>query len=1266
MALATRTPDSQSEDNNPGQDEFDKLIDRNFSAGDEKMMEERAKDGAIDDNTAGSDELSKLGGPDQVGRGHVDPGPQKQGWVRKNIIGRKGVRGAGIGGLIIAAIIFIISIVQGPLQFIHFAQLLQRFHFASQQDQGNERLSRIARFIRTKDIRDTRVGYLGGKYAQRIETKMNASGIKSAYTDGLKYYDGFVIDPEHPDYKGKSPQEIINQFKNDNHVDVKFGKDVPGWGGKPTDLVISAKDLGIFKGNFTQQKIIRFQLQQAGYSKLSSAIIARVMGKYGGVNWHPMSRLDAKVNQTLLAFYNKLRGKVNEQYKNGSAPTGEPNVKDPEAINPKKDSPAVQQEKLKQQKYANDAKSGVNSTKSGSQTVSAQVNRGDSSPLKAFTSSTSAKLLGGTAAGIGVACMVYSIDHNAGQIKYAQVVLPLMRIGMQMVTLGNQVMNGQEVDLNQLGFYAKSFYDPSSKTSWTQAQSIQANIGQPVTGPSLKQVDSNLNSSVNSIGTPGTPFSFIRNVPGLSDVCSPAGSAIIGVFGITLGILSSGIFTTLSSVVTSAVLAAKATDEIAHWLAGEAVDPNVAGAALGYAADVGTLLAANNQAASEGGRQLKPAESNQLQAFVNQDSQAEFDSHSIAYKLFDPYDQRSAISRLLDQATPSFSQNTNKIASSLLNIGHIFSALPRLFTSSARAAATQPYAYPFPTYGFSVDEMNSSVVNNPFDNANAAATILSGSNGPKYIAQAKACFGANISQIADPDNAGKMIWDVVAGDPGGINGVSDKNIYADNYPSNCASDKSTQWLQIRMFIFDSQVMKASACYEGDPQSCTELGFDQASASTSTSTTSTSTGTPGACPSLNYNKYQPNATECKWIAYIYQNVLPLLPNDGPDGKAGRAARVTWWALREQILDQEKPATVENAVGYSNCADTGPNHDVNFLYDCTVLEWQVGIAGVHVGGQSLSTTDIDARLAEVEAKAKELHPGESLDQILGQVATDAGYSQGTPEYTAAVNSTGHLRISLILRDPATGFFFEDQAVLDECVNGTGCTGNSYTPAKQLAPDHATVLQVIRELTAYFNATSSSTTVGSTACAPGTQDMGKFVGYENGQKTPITLCAVNDLTVVQNPKDANDHDSSESIPNTQYYINGANNRALVNADISAKVVELVGAAKAAGIDIKALSSFRTMKHQTSSCGTVSGSGANATCSNGGYAPPGYSRHQMGRAIDYLDTNYNHRANCRYIGSKCVAPDSPAWLWLDKNAASFGFKQNLTESWHWSPDGQ
>ena len=57
---------------------------------------------------------------------------------------------------------------------------------------------------------------------------------------------------------------------------------------------------------------------------------------------------------------------------------------------------------------------------------------------------------------------------------------------------------------------------------------------------------------------------------------------------------------------------------------------------------------------------------------------------------------------------------------------------------------------------------------------------------------------------------------------------------------------------------------------------------------------------------------------------------------------------------------------------------------------------------------------------------------------------------------------------------------------------------------------------------------------------------------------------------------------------------------------------------------------------------------------APPGYSMHEQGLAIDFT-----------YNGGVIQSRSSPAFKWLSANAGRFGFRNLPSEPWHWSTNG-
>ncbi|MBI2013193.1 MAG: M23 family metallopeptidase [Candidatus Colwellbacteria bacterium] len=100
--------------------------------------------------------------------------------------------------------------------------------------------------------------------------------------------------------------------------------------------------------------------------------------------------------------------------------------------------------------------------------------------------------------------------------------------------------------------------------------------------------------------------------------------------------------------------------------------------------------------------------------------------------------------------------------------------------------------------------------------------------------------------------------------------------------------------------------------------------------------------------------------------------------------------------------------------------------------------------------------------------------SLKEIIAQVSISAGHPQGTPEYNTAVNSSGDLQKSLLLRDPATGFYFVNREVVNECINSwlSWCNGG-WSPANLIATNPQVTKNVIAKLAAYYKEANSGAT-------------------------------------------------------------------------------------------------------------------------------------------------------------------------------------------------
>lgn len=800
----------------------------------------------------------------QVGKGYKKTSNiKKTFWVFSN---RRAIFGGGAIGALIAALIFFIG--GGPLQFIHIAHLLEQWHFSSQQDQQDNRFTKEVRFIKyasSGEVEKTRLGYLGNKLADTFEAGLNKSGFQSSYSPKFGLFDGWVVDTESKDspFHGMNDQEATQAVKEATGLDVVDGGNVrSNLKGK---LVISAKGLGYFKTKALTTNL----LTNAKYNKIPASVGARIMCKRASCTLHPLRQLTSSAKSAVEDWWGK-RNAIDEEGQTAAEAKG----------NSTQDPKATANEKAGQDTGANS----INDTSS-----QAQAAKQDPSKFAQFKQSTSAKLLGGGAAAIGVLCMVKGVNDHYGEVKQTQVILPLTRMGTEMMGVGNQLESGQDISSSELSKYSAQLNGKDSNgqySSWSQANSIQAEEGHTPSGTVGKP-----DGTLSSIGQ-GAPFGFVNTAPLgsiLGVACSTVGSIFTAGASIALDFTGIGAAVgNLTGQAVGAIFSGQIIDQIAHWLAGSAVDVNAVGASFGNDFNYGAKLAANDQALSSGGRALSSQESTQLADFENSQVQQQFQKKSIAYKLFNPYDEKSVISKVIDNTSPNPGQDFAKMGSMFLNFGHIFAAIPRIFTANAHAAGL-PYDYGFPTFGFSQAEMDDPTLENPYKNAcyvfgcngvlddNGNTVNIPGfitdangnvtPTGQSYIDKAKACFGINIAKdsqgqwdVTDSGDAPPNPYDSDHYDTSGCatgNGLAfspgnNSQISAEPKILTAASTTTTNpnWLRLRMLSTDTVVMNSMSCFAGDnsdsnvQEACSDVDSNSTSTSTSTQT-DTTTSTAGS-------------------------------------------------------------------------------------------------------------------------------------------------------------------------------------------------------------------------------------------------------------------------------------------------------------------------------------------------------------------------------------------------------------------------------------
>ncbi|HEX5447786.1 MAG TPA: hypothetical protein VFW90_01130, partial [Candidatus Saccharimonadales bacterium] len=822
--------DESSDADNPesliplsAQDLSDKEDDasKNPQANKDKSSRSRSQELAEREQTGGDE--AQLGAESDDDDSYYKHVPPKKSLGR--FIGSRR-RQAVAGGLIaaIVSIFFFFSLSTGSLQLIHFAQIL-KIHFESlsfAQDDRFIREIRLVKGIKTGHVERTRLGFVGNRVADKYELKLNKIGLESIYSNVRQVGLGWKVDRSK--FPNMSDEEIKNYLKeNFPGGDVVEGRSIGNAQSnlKPDDIVVrppSGKTEGL------QEAVFRLNLLKAtGVNGLSAAFGTHLLATRDYFSLHPVKRALTKPSDTLEEKFNEKKKQANQYEENELAGRNEAEVITAES-KPKKDANGKIDPKT-QSSAEHNAEAARGILLSADEMVSGLKSGEGTSSITKFRNSLFSKS-GALNAGLvyGAACIAKGIDSNYPRIKDSEVIKPLIRLGMFVVSLGDQMISGVGIDPDIVNQYASqlSGYVKGHYSSWIDGQAIQSDLGNP--GVGVPPDDTLINIASNH-----TPFHFLNTQPiklPLDAACSTTfqiGATVIGFLG---GGIEQGLAGLINGAITSKVL----EEAFSLWVGGAPVNSTVAGADRGNYADYGTVLAASDQAVMSGGTQLTPTEAKQLNSRNSVFNQYEFDHQDLAHRLFNPTDYNSAIAKVIDHTSSSPTHNIAALFGSMFNIRHVFGSMLSVFNGSAFAATPADYDYGFPIYGFSNADLGNPAIADPYQNAANVVPLLDDSgknNNPDYITKAKKCFGVILSE----DSQGRWNVTSVAGDktPQLYNPHSydSKSCGGPTTPSDCTgiTTEACNWLRVRFFVFDTETINGMDCYlNNDNESCTDMGM----------------------------------------------------------------------------------------------------------------------------------------------------------------------------------------------------------------------------------------------------------------------------------------------------------------------------------------------------------------------------------------------------------------------------------------------------------
>lgn len=214
------------------------------------------------------------------------------------------------------------------------------------------------------------------------------------------------------------------------------------------------------------------------------------------------------------------------------------------------------------------------------------------------------------------------------------------------------------------------------------------------------------------------------------------------------------------------------------------------------------------------------------------------------------------------------------------------------------------------------------------------------------------------------------------------------------------------------------------------------------------------------PDLSVNGHILNQKEMHNIRWIKKCVLPLFPGEKEE-KSRIAAEVTWWSLREGVLE----LVGEPLFAYANChLRSGIDRVVSSqpLWNCDTNIWQVGMMAGQV--MNYSPQLIAEKIQQVQ---ESLGLIAEENELLEWTANLAGYPPGSEMSASIVESKGRVRRAWLVRNPIIGMLLTKIEVEEECITGSKrwCISGQYAEAKKFSGSRARMLRSIQDLDTYF---------------------------------------------------------------------------------------------------------------------------------------------------------------------------------------------------------
>jgi hypothetical protein len=715
--------------------------------------------------------------------GHLPGEAENKSVVRKVVWQKK----TGIIAMILALItgggIGFIGISQGPLQLIHAGRLLQGFHFSPYEDLFENRLSKAYRYTKYPDKpQNRRLTVLGNRSADKIETKLRNAGIDFELDAGNRVR-RVNIDVD----QARAAGVDVDQLARDFDADIRNGRleiDIE-------NKVTTAR---------SERRLFSSMRKGVGAQGLRASIQGRLLTKRLGISLHPIRKLDQRalrtINEARIAWKTRKIAEIGGS--NELRFTGD-----------------------SRQESDSDRAPPENST--DGKTVADDVERikSDTSDLsgqkRVSGIKTNLRVTGAASAVVGLSCAVVAIADAAEELEYLNVILPSAAVGGYIIGLGSQIESNQDIDSLQLGFEADQMYQEEFEdgegtvvptSSFFGDESIQSEQGNTGGTPLYDAA---------KVGGSQNVLSRIKNYdPEMSDALTSTCGVVNSVGGQIVQFGVDILLGPVSAIVGAGagLVAAPFIDDLVRLIAGEAINADLAGAALGGVANQGSFFMSNMMFMSMGATQLSEPERTALADF---EKEIKFDRNRNLpvteryFSLSNPHSLITTIALFHNIDMSAVTSLPKTLISNATQPGKLFGFIPKTYANATN------YDYGVPKYAYSTNEIELINSDESYKNMYINTRRLDALKPIPELHEeySEKCFGLKF----DTQERFTML------DP--------PNMIKSEYDENCglSTEGREIALRYRLYITDLMVQVTSNCYDGDALACTEIGFGGVSTAT---------------------------------------------------------------------------------------------------------------------------------------------------------------------------------------------------------------------------------------------------------------------------------------------------------------------------------------------------------------------------------------------------------------------------------------------------